>query len=107
MQTIFQPTDLSHLPRETVQAYLDELAVLSARYGIVIDNGSLMPRHIDVGGYLLTTGGYLQMYPVGDRASEIVRANLRDAFAQRQPRTLAADIAGLTAHDLIRRSRQS
>ena len=87
-----------------MQAYLDDLAVLTARHGIVIHCGSLAPRGDDIGGYLLATGGYLHVYPVGDREVEVVRANLSEAFAQRRPRTMTADIAGITAHDLIRRS---
>lgn len=101
---LFRPTDLSHLRHEVVQAYLDGLAVLSARHGIVIDSGSLMPRGADVGGYVLTAGGYLHVYPVGEGDAQIVSANIRDAFEQRKPRTLASDIAGLTAHELMRRS---
>lgn len=100
-----QPANIDHLPEEKVQAYLDDLALLSARHGIVIDSGSLAPRRGDVGGYLLATGGYLHVYRVGDRNAEIVRANFREALTQRRrPRTMAADIAGITAHDLIRRS---
>jgi hypothetical protein len=99
-----QPTTVDHLPRERVQAYLDELAMLSVRHAIVVDSGSLVPRRDEVGGYLLAAGGYLHTYPVGDREVRVVTANLREAFAQRQPRTLTADIAGITAHDLIRRS---
>jgi hypothetical protein len=98
-----QPTSVDQLPRERVQAYLDDLAALSARHGIVIDSGSLVPRRDDVGGYLLAVGGFLHAYPVGDREVEVVRANLREAIAQRQPRTMTADIAGISAHDLIRR----
>ena len=99
------PTTVDHLPREQVQAYLDDLAVLTARHGIVIYCGSLALRGDDTGGYLLATGGYLHAYPVGDREVEVVRANLSEAFAGRRPRTMTADIAGITAHDLIRRSR--
>ena len=106
MMPFAKPTNLDHLPRERVQAFLDDLAVLSARHGIVIDSGSLVPRRDDVGGYLFATAGYLHAYPVGDRDVEVVRANFREAFAQRQPRTMTADIAGITAHDLIRRSRR-
>lgn len=97
-------TNVDHLPREKVQAFLDDLATLAARHGIVINCGSLEPRGDDLGGYLLATGGYLHTYPVGDREVEVVRANIREAFAQRRPRTMTADIAGITAHDLIRRS---
>lgn len=103
MMPFAQPTNVDHLPREQVQAYLDDLAALSARHGIVIDSGSLAPRSDAVGGYLLAAGGYLYTYPVGDRVVEVVRANLCEAFAQRQPRTMTADITGITAHDLIRR----
>jgi hypothetical protein len=99
-----QPTNVDHLPRESVQAFLDDLAMLSVRHGIVIDSGSLVPRRDYVGGYLLATSGYLHTYPVGDRETEAVTANLHEAFAQRRPHTLTADIAGITAHDLIRRS---
>jgi hypothetical protein len=102
--SIAQPTNVDQLPRETVQAYLDDLAALSARHGIVIDSGSLVPRRDDVGGYLLATGGYLHAYAAGDREVHVVTANLREAFAERQPRTMTANIAGITAHDLIRRS---
>ena len=101
------PPNVDHLPREQVQAYLDDLAVLSARHGIVIYCGSLAPRGADNGGYLLATGGYLHVYPVGEREVEVVRANLSEAFAQRRPRTMTADIAGITAHDLFRRSRRA
>lgn len=101
-----QPTSVDQLPREVVQAYLDDLAALSARHGIVIDSGSLVPRHDNVGGYLLATAGYLHAYPVGDREVEVVRANLREALARCRPRTMTADITGITAHDLIRRSRR-
>lgn len=99
-----QPTNVDHLPRERVQAYLDDLAAISVRHRIVIDSGSLVPRRDAVGGYLLATSGSLHTYPVGDREVQVVAANLREVFAQRQPRTLTADIAGITAHDLIRRS---
>jgi hypothetical protein len=98
-----RPTSVDQLPRETVQAFLDDLAALSARHGVVIDSGSLVPRDDDVGGYLLATAGYLHSYAVGDREAEVVRANLLDAMAQQPPRTMTADIAGLTAHELIRR----
>ena len=87
-----------------MQAYLDDLAVLTARHGIVIHCGSLSPRGDDTGGYLLATGGYLHTYPVGDREVEVVRANLSEAFAGHRPRTITSDIAGITADDLIRRS---
>jgi hypothetical protein len=103
MVSFSQPTNIDQLPRERVQAYLDDLAALAARHGIVIDSGSLLPRRDDVGGYLLAVGGYLHTYPVGDRDVEVVRANLREALAQRQPRTMTADIATITGHDLIRR----
>jgi hypothetical protein len=99
-----QPTNVDHLPRENVQAFLNDLAMLSVRHGIVIDSGSLVPRRNDVGGYLLATSGYLHTYPVGDREVQVVAANIREAFAPRRPRTLTAAIAGITAHDLIRRS---
>lgn len=99
-----QPNSLDHLPREKLQAFLDDLAALAARHRIVIDSGSLVPRRDDVGGYLLATAGFLHTYPIGDREIEVVRANLREAISQRQPRTMTADIAGITAHDLIRRS---
>lgn len=98
-----QPTSVDRLPRETVQAFLDDLAALSARHGIVIDSGSLVPRDDDVGGYLLATAGYLYAYSVGDRGVEVVRSNLLDAIARQPPRTMTADIAGITAHELIRR----
>lgn len=99
-----QPTSVDHLPRERVQRFLDDLAALTARHGIVIHCGSLAPRGDDIGGYLLATGGYLHAYAVGDREVELVRANLPEAFAQRRPRTMTSDIAGITAHDLIRRA---
>jgi hypothetical protein len=101
-----QPTNVDHLPRERVQAFLDDLADLTARHGIVIHCGSLAPRGDDIGGYRLATGGYLHAYPVGDREGEVARANLPEVFAQRRPRTMTSDIAGITAHDLIRRSRR-
>ena len=100
-----QPTSVDHLPREQVQAFLDDLASLTARHGIVVHCGNLAPRGDDNGGYLLATGGYLHIYPVGDREVDVVRANLSEAFAQRRPRTMTSDIAGVTAHDLVRRLR--
>lgn len=101
-----RPTSVDQLPRETVQAFIDDLGALSARYGIVIDSGSLVPRDADVGGYLLATAGYLHSYAVGDREVEVLRANVLDAIARQTPRTMAADIAGITAHELIRRLRR-
>jgi hypothetical protein len=100
-------TSVEQLPAEAIQVYLDDLAALSARHGIVIDSGSLVPRAADVGGYLLGTHGFLYAYKAGDRVVEVFRANLDAALKQRQPRTLTADISGITAHDLIRRSRRS
>ena len=98
-----QPTSVDHLPPEKVQRFLDDLAALSARHGIVIDSGSLSPRSDAVGGYLLAAGGYLHVYAVDDREADVIRANLDEVFAQRRPRTMTAGIAGITAHDLIRR----
>ena len=60
---IMPATSLWHLQRETVQAYLDDLATLAVRHGIVIDGGVLSPRSADTGGYLLVTrGGCLRTY---------------------------------------------
>lgn len=98
-----QPTSVDQLPRETVQAFIDDLAALSARHGIVIESGNLVPRFNDVGGYLLATAGFLYSYAVGDREVEVVRTNVLDAIARQPPRTMTADIAGITAHELIRR----
>lgn len=96
-------SQISSLPPETVQTYLDALATISAKFGIVIDCGSLRPMDDDVGGYLLTTGGYLRLYSIGDRVADVVRDNLRgDGPAQWDPHTMVSDIAGLSAHDLIR-----
>jgi hypothetical protein len=99
----FAPTNVDHLPQEELQSFLDDLATLAARHWIVINCGSLELRGDDLGGYLLATGGYLHSYRVGDCEVEAVRANLQEAFAQRRPLTMTADIAGITAHDLIRR----
>lgn len=103
--SMFPPTSVDQLPQQQVQAYLDDLAAISARHSLVIDSGSVVPRRDDVGGYLLATGGYLFSYPVGDSAVAAVQANVAAAFAGRHPRTMKADIAGITAHDLIRRYR--
>lgn len=88
---------IDHLPRERVQAYLDDLAALSVRHGVVAHTASLEPRSADVGGYLLAVGGFLHIYTIGEAAG------LLDDIAQGQPHPLAADIAGVTAHDLVRR----
>lgn len=93
---------ISSLPHDTVNAYLGALAVVSVRYRIVIDSGSLLPIHADVGGYLLTTGGYLRVYPPGDRIAHFVQRNLADMPGQCDPYTRVADIAGLSADDVLR-----
>jgi hypothetical protein len=100
--TATHPLQINSLPPDTVQAYLDALAALSARYGIVIDSGSLRPMDGDIGGYLLTTGGYLGLYPLGDRMADVIRDNLSSAPGRCDPYTRVSDIAGLSAHDLIR-----
>ena len=100
--TAKQLLQITSLPPDTVQAYLDALAALSARYGIVIDSGSLRPIDGDIGGYLLTTGGYLRLYPLGDRVAHVIRDSLSNAPGRCDPYTRVSDIAGLSAHDLIR-----
>lgn len=100
-----QPTNVDHLPREKVQAFIDDLAALTARHGIVIC--SLAPCGDDIGGYLLATGGYLHAYLVGDCEVEVVHAKPTEAFAHPRPLPMTADIAGITAHDLVRRAAPS
>jgi hypothetical protein len=60
-------------------------------------------NHAYYGGELVT---YLHSYAVGDRDVEVVRADLLDAIARKPPRTMTADIAGITAHELVRRLRR-
>lgn len=98
------PTRLFHIQRETVQAYLDDLATLAVRYGLVIDGGFLSPRNADTGGYhLATRDGYLRTYAVDSHQARCVA---RKPHARRYRSTVTADIAGITGHELIRRLRR-
>lgn len=98
------PTSLLHLSREAVQAYLDDLAALSVRYGIVVDGGVLRPRDADVGGYLLVVrSGQVRTYATdSDEARFTAQGHRRTG---RRSRTMTADVAGITAHQVIQRLR--
>ena len=102
MHTNSQNPQLDSLPPETIQAFLDALAALSLRHGIVVDSGSHAPMHPDVGGYLLATGGYLHTYAPGEQLVRRVVANLYDALCQTPSATFVADFAGMTAHERMR-----
>lgn len=45
--------DLDTYPSETIQAYLDAIAALSIKHGLVIDFANLMPTYPGIGGYCL------------------------------------------------------
>lgn len=103
---ILQPTSLCHLSRDRVQAYLDDLAALAVRHGIVVETGFLAPRGDDIGGFLVTARGHLSTYAIDSREGRAFARNPRAAQTRRRPPVVVADIAGITAHDLVRRLRR-
>lgn len=101
---IIPATSLWHLQRETVQAYLDDLATLAVRHGIVIDGGVLSPRSADTGGYLLVIrSGHLRTYATDSHQARILAVKPR---GKRRRSTMTGDIAGITGHEMIRRLRR-
>lgn len=97
-----QLPQLDTLPAETVQAYLGALAALSAKFGIVIVTGSLLPMHPGVDGYHIAPGGYLFAYDRDERASIGVAGGLRDLPTKNPRHTFMCDIAGMSAHNRLR-----
>lgn len=97
-----QLPQLGTLPPETIHAYLDALAALSLRFGIVVASGSLVPTHADVGGYFIAPGGYLFVYDRDKRSSFDLAADLHDVPTGQPPSTFVSDVAGMTAHDRVR-----
>jgi hypothetical protein len=98
------PARLCHFERATVRAYLDELAALAVRYGIVVESGYLAPRSADTDGYLLSARGYVRTYAAGSHES-FVAEGLRGSKRFRSW-VMAASISSITAHELIRQRRR-
>jgi hypothetical protein len=97
--------DLDICSPATIQAYLDGIAALSIRHGLVADFANLMPLYPEVGGYCLTGCGYLRVYTTGELADvAAIREQLRAASAasDTRPRTYISDFASLSGHERLR-----
>ena len=104
--SIIPPTTLHDLEREAVQDFLDDLAVLAFRYGIVVESGTLAPRGNDVGGYLLLAkSAHLRTYDIGSYGSRLA-AKGPHATTGRRSVTMTSSITALTAHAVITRLRR-
>lgn len=95
----FEVAPFNSLPADDIQAFLQGLAVLSLRHGVVVDMANLMPRYAGVGGYFLSSDGYLTIASP-DEVDEMAHA-IQEA-ASPESRAYMAPFGSMTSHDRIR-----
>jgi hypothetical protein len=95
----FDVDSFSTLPSDTIQSFLDGLAALSTRHGIVVDMANLMPLHPGAGGYFVSPGGYLTTASP-DEAGEMMRAP--QGSAAPEARAYVTAFAAISGHDRLR-----
>ncbi|HRO27394.1 MAG TPA: hypothetical protein PLD19_08160 [Luteimonas sp.] len=95
--------DLDTCPPQTIQTYLEAVAALSIKHGLVIDFANVMPTYPGVGGYCLTRCGYLRVYAHDELPVEAVtRERLLAEPEDPRHHTYIADFASMSAHDRLR-----
>ena len=91
----------SSLAPESIQGFLDDLATISLKHGVVLDFADMMPIYPQVAGYFAGMGGYLTAC-TDERMVHFADESERLHAQSPHTRGFRTAFADLSAHDRLR-----